>query len=136
MGGRAERESRATPLGTRSALESSGPPNWTFPRFLLFRCLTRRPPPNPNGFFLIRSFLFFSSLLPLFQHRNTFQKRKVDASTRPTPPAGTSIEEKVCCSASYAKYFFLLILSSTQSFCYPMARTSKLAQGLQCRTQI
>ena len=34
------------------------------------------------------------------------------------------------------KNFFLLILSSTQSFCYPMARTSKLAQGLQCRTQI
>ena len=82
------------------------PQNWTFPRFLLFFASLGVHPPIQRIFFCLFSFLFFSSILPLFQHDNTFQKRQVDMSTQPNPPAGTFDGRKSLLLRKLRKIFF------------------------------
>ena len=113
------------------------PQNWTFPRFLLFFASLGVHPPIQRIFLCLFSFLFFSSILPLFQHDDTFQKRQVDVSTQPNPPAGTFDGRKSLLLRKLRKIFF-----SSDSLVYAellRPKASSIRTGgreLQCRTQI
>ena len=136
MGGRAERESRATPQGTRSALAVVwSPKTGPFPVFSFSFASLGVHPPIQRIFLCLFSFLFFSSILPLFQHDDTFQKRQVDVSTQPNPPAGTFDGRKSLLLRKLRKIFF-----SSDSLVYadlsrPKASTIQAGgRELQCRT--